>query len=210
MMPGVHAQASPAPTRSPKSKKTVAEKAASPAPKKTAVAAAPEKRPTPFGPSGVAATQSGAAAHATPAPVRQTAPLVDPASPRNSQPTVTTGEIVVPPPPPAEGPANVPVKQRAPVTVATPPPADQPPPPVVAATAPPAVGPPPVQQTATKTQANPGAQVWVNSESHVYHRQGARYYGKTRKGKYMTEQEAIAEGNRPAREWTPPSGKSGQ
>jgi hypothetical protein len=37
--------------------------------------------------------------------------------------------------------------------------------------------------------------VWVNSESHVYHREGSRWYGRTKKGKYMTEQEAITEGN---------------
>jgi len=213
MMPGVHTQTSPAPARTLKSKKTVAEKAGSPAPKKIASAAAPIKQPAPAGGTNVvSATQSTATTHATPPPVRETAPLGDQAAVRTSQPTVTTGEIVVPaaPAPPAEGPVNVPAKQRAPVTIATPPPADQPPPPVVTATAPPAVGPAPVQQTASKTAANLNAQVWVNMESHVYHRQGARYYGKTRKGKYMTEQEAIAEGNRPAREWTPPSGKGGQ
>jgi hypothetical protein len=46
-------------------------------------------------------------------------------------------------------------------------------------------------------------QMWVNTETHIYHKPGSRYYGKTKQGKYMTEQEAITEGNRPAREWSP-------
>jgi hypothetical protein len=40
--------------------------------------------------------------------------------------------------------------------------------------------------------------VWVNAESHVYHREGSRFYGTTKKGKYMTEQDAINEGDRAA------------
>ena len=40
--------------------------------------------------------------------------------------------------------------------------------------------------------------VWVNTESHVYHTQGSRFYGTTKKGKYMTEAEALKEGNRAA------------
>jgi hypothetical protein len=41
--------------------------------------------------------------------------------------------------------------------------------------------------------------VWVNTEKHVYHREGSRYYGTTKKGKYMTEREAIQTGNKAAR-----------
>ena len=40
--------------------------------------------------------------------------------------------------------------------------------------------------------------VWVNTETHVYHREGSRFYGTTKKGKYMTEADAIKEGNKPA------------
>jgi len=40
--------------------------------------------------------------------------------------------------------------------------------------------------------------VWVNTEKHVYHREGSRFYGTTRKGKYMTEREAIQTGNKAA------------
>ena len=36
--------------------------------------------------------------------------------------------------------------------------------------------------------------VWVNSETKTYHKEGSRWYGRTKKGKYMTEQEAMKEG----------------
>jgi hypothetical protein len=41
--------------------------------------------------------------------------------------------------------------------------------------------------------------VWVNTDSHVYHKEGSRYYGKTKQGKYMSEADAIKEGDRPAK-----------
>jgi hypothetical protein len=56
----------------------------------------------------------------------------------------------------------------------------------------------------TKAATNPPAPggghglVWVNTETHVYHREGSRFYGTTKKGKYMTEAEAIKEGNKAA------------
>jgi hypothetical protein len=40
--------------------------------------------------------------------------------------------------------------------------------------------------------------VWVNTETHVYHKEGSRFYGTTTKGKYATEAEAIKEGNKAA------------
>jgi len=53
----------------------------------------------------------------------------------------------------------------------------------------------------TKTTTAPAAdgQVWVNTKSGVYHRPGTRWYGKTKQGKYMSEQDAIKEGDRPAK-----------
>jgi hypothetical protein len=42
--------------------------------------------------------------------------------------------------------------------------------------------------------------VWVNLESKVFHREGDRWYGKTKHGKFMTEAEAIAAGYREAKE----------
>jgi hypothetical protein len=40
--------------------------------------------------------------------------------------------------------------------------------------------------------------VWVNTDSHVYHKEGSRFYGKTKKGKYLSEADAIKEGDRAA------------
>jgi hypothetical protein len=42
-------------------------------------------------------------------------------------------------------------------------------------------------------------QVWVNNETHVYHKEGSKWYGKTKQGKYMSEADAVKEGNKPAK-----------
>ena len=49
----------------------------------------------------------------------------------------------------------------------------------------------------TGTQAAGGGpgMVWVNTETHVYHKEGSRWYGKTKKGKYVSEEEAMKEGD---------------
>jgi competence protein ComEA len=52
----------------------------------------------------------------------------------------------------------------------------------------------------TAAQGSPGnGMVWVNTDSGVYHKEGSRYYGKTKAGKYMTEADAIAAGYRAAK-----------
>lgn len=55
-------------------------------------------------------------------------------------------------------------------------------------------------EQASRPQASGGGhgQVWVNSELGVYHREGSPFYGTTTKGKYMTEQDAIQAGYKPA------------
>ncbi len=44
--------------------------------------------------------------------------------------------------------------------------------------------------------------VWVNLDSKVFHRQGSRWYGKTKNGKFMTEADAVAAGYREAKTHT--------
>lgn len=58
---------------------------------------------------------------------------------------------------------------------------------------------------AATTAAKPGGgkgQVWVNKETKVFHCQGSRYYGKTRKGEFMPQQTAIADGYHQAKDET--------
>lgn len=58
-------------------------------------------------------------------------------------------------------------------------------------------------KTAASTKATPApgggpGMVWVSMNTHVYHKEGSRFYGKTKNGKYMSEADAIKAGNRPA------------
>ncbi len=56
--------------------------------------------------------------------------------------------------------------------------------------------------TDTAAPAAGSGMVWVNTSTGVYHREGDRWYGKTKKGKYMTEADAIKAGFREAKEGT--------
>jgi len=48
-------------------------------------------------------------------------------------------------------------------------------------------------------QANAPGVVWVNNDTGVYHKQGSRWYGKTKHGKYMLEADAIKAGYKAAK-----------
>jgi len=72
-----------------------------------------------------------------------------------------------------------------------------------AAATPAAARPAPARGARTKAAATPAAGgghglVWVNTESHVYHKEGSRFYGTTKKGKYVSEADAIKEGDKAA------------
>jgi hypothetical protein len=73
-----------------------------------------------------------------------------------------------------------------------------------ASAGPAAASPAPAKSASAEAATNPPAAggghglVWVNTESHVYHREGSRFYGTTKKGKYVTEAEAIKSGNKAA------------
>jgi hypothetical protein len=56
---------------------------------------------------------------------------------------------------------------------------------------------------ATQAPGGGNGQVWVNSETHVYHKEGSKWYGKTKKGKYMTEADAVKEGDKAAKNEKP-------
>lgn len=58
----------------------------------------------------------------------------------------------------------------------------------------------PAAPTATTGQQPPvKGMVWVNLSTKVYHKEGDRYYGKTKNGKFMTEADAIQAGYREAK-----------
>jgi DNA uptake protein ComE-like DNA-binding protein len=91
------------------------------------------------------------------------------------------------------------VKVSAPATAAPVAPAAPP----AAAAAPPAPSSHAPATTAATTPAQPPpakGMVWVNIDTKVYHREGDRYYGNTKHGKYMTEADAIAAGYRAAKQ----------
>ena len=125
--------------------------------------------------------------------------------------TLAQSPTPTPTPAAAASPSPTPTKRqrhkKADAAAATPAPADSP--------AAPSASPSPAKKTKEERDAakkarldklaamtpapggGPGM-VWVNSESKAYHDQSSPYYGKTKHGKYMTEEAAKAEGDHPA------------
>jgi hypothetical protein len=55
------------------------------------------------------------------------------------------------------------------------------------------------ETNATPAPGGGNGLVWVNTETHVYHKEGSRFYGTTKKGKYVSEADAVKEGYRAAK-----------
>ncbi len=78
-----------------------------------------------------------------------------------------------------------------------------PPPAAAASTTSAPAAPAPVTAAPAAAPAQPPpakGMVWVNTETKVYHREGDRWYGNTKHGKYMTEADAIAAGYHASKE----------
>lgn len=54
------------------------------------------------------------------------------------------------------------------------------------------------KSTTARTPPKKGM-VWVNTATKTYHKEGSRWYGKTKEGKWMTEEEAVKDGNAAAK-----------
>jgi hypothetical protein len=53
---------------------------------------------------------------------------------------------------------------------------------------------------ATQAEGGGDGRVWVNAKAGFYHKEGDKWYGKTKQGKYTTEAEAIKAGYRADKE----------
>jgi len=202
LVPGGSPDASPSPTKHRAHKKaeataSPAEEAASPSTAESPAASpspgkrrAHKKAEATAAASPAAAAESTAAASASPAEKR---------SHKKSRTEVATSPSptteVAASPAPSASPSKFTLRNLfKPKASASASPAASP------AAASPAPAKPAVTEPATAAPAQGGGHglVWVNTESHIYHREGSRFYGTTKKGKYMTEQDAIKEGDKAA------------
>ncbi len=154
-------------------------------------------------------TLAAAALFATvsPAPAQTPAPTATPAAVASPAPAKLTRAEKRAQKKAAQEAAATPAPAAAPATTATPGAVSATPAPATAAASPAPVKKTRAEKKAAKTEkatelsnatpapgGGPGM-VWVNTKSHAYHDSTSRYYGKTKEGKYMTEQAAIAEGD---------------
>jgi hypothetical protein len=193
LVPGGSPDASPSPTKHRAQEKaeataSPAEEAASPSPGES-----PDASPSPAkrrahkkaettAAASPAAEESTAAASASPAEKR---------SRKKAKTEVAAGPTASPAPAPSASPSKFSLGNLfKPKTSAS----------AGAAAASPAPAKPAVTGPATNAPAQGGGHglVWVNTELHVYHREGSRFYGTSEKGKYMTEADAIKEGDKAA------------
>jgi DNA uptake protein ComE-like DNA-binding protein len=97
------------------------------------------------------------------------------------------------------GASDAPAPSNAPASSSAAPAAAPAPAPAPAASAP-SAAPAASAKSAPQAQPSPGSgMVWVNLDSGVYHKEGTRYYGKTKNGKYMSEADALKAGYRGAK-----------
>jgi len=106
---------------------------------------------------------------------------------------------------PAPAPASAPssASSNAPARAPAPPSASSsaPAPASRASDAPAAQPAPPRGAPSSEYQAPPASgMVWVNLDSKIFHREGDRWYGRTKHGKYMNEADAVKAGYRLSRE----------
>jgi hypothetical protein len=116
------------------------------------------------------------------------------------KPMVTAGTSA-PAPAPAPKPKPTPVPKSAPAAAAAPAAAPAPAPRTAAKPAAPSAA-----ATAPQSPPSPGM-VWVNTDTKVFHREGDKWYGNTKHGKWMTEADATKAGYREARKAAPPTKK---
>jgi len=114
-------------------------------------------------------------------------------------PQVTVGgssaSAATPAPSASPSPAAKPAEPAKPATPAQSSPAPAPAPSPSAA----AKSTEPAKPTAQAQQPPVKGMVWVNTDSGIFHREGDRWYGKTKSGKFMTEADAVKEGYREAK-----------